>query len=209
MKSLNSLAAIFAILSAASPTCIPGIPDRPHIVPAPFNTGRDMPCSPPRDEGRYCYVKAGCGPDRDDAPRILQAVQKCNEGGTVVFDKSYLINSRLDLTFLRHIDIVITGEIHFTDDVYHWAEESFKYDYQNQSVFWKFGGEDVNIYGDLGKDKSVMDGHGQLFWEECFVNKTVSSRCSLPELGAFEGRDETNDFLSLPAPAPQANALCF
>lgn len=142
-----------------------------------------MPHSPPRDPSRYCYVKPGCGPERDDAPRILRAIEKCNNGGTVVFDKAYQINTRLDLTFLKHIDLVITGEIHFTDDVYHWAEESFKYDYQNQSVFWKFGGEDVNIYGDLGNEKSVINGHGQPFWQECRINKTLKR----PMLFAFDG----------------------
>lgn len=178
MRTISSISvtAVLGLLSAvsAASTCGPNIPDRPILVPGPFNPGKSMPCSPPRDAGRYCFVKPGCGSTRDDAPQILDAITKCNDGGTVVFDKTYQVNTQLDLTFLKHIDLVITGEIHFTDDVYHWAEESFKYDYQNQSVFWKFGGEDVNIYGDLGNEKSVINGHGQPFWVECRINKTVS-----------------------------------
>ena len=169
------MAVALGLLSSvsAAPSCGSDIPGRPVVIPHPFNSGKEMPISPPRDVDRYCHIRPGCGEDRDDAPQILHAIKKCNNGGTVVFDQKYQIKSRLDLTFLKHIDIVVTGEIHFTDDVYHWADESFKYDYQNQSVFWKWGGEDVNIYGDLGNGKSVINGHGQAFWKEGFINKTV------------------------------------
>jgi len=135
-----------------------------------------MPCSPARDAKRYCFVKPGTSEDRDDAPVILDAFHKCNNGGTVVFDSTYLIGSPLDLTFLNHIDVVITGEIHFdSSDVYYWAENSFKYEYQNQSVYWKWGGNDVNIYGDLSNEKSVIHGHGQEFWEAIQTNKSVGN----------------------------------
>ncbi|KAF6834764.1 exopolygalacturonase [Colletotrichum musicola] len=174
---LSLLAAASALLSASSAASVaspkPAIPKRPNVVPAPFNAGRSMPFSPPREKGRYCYVKPGCGKKRDDAAGVLDAFEKCNDGGTVVFDKSYLISSPLDLTFLKHIDIVITGEIAFNDDPYYWAENSFKFDFQNQSVFWKLGGEDFNIYGDLGNDKSVIDGRGQAYWEEIQTNKSL------------------------------------
>ena len=146
-----------------------------------------MPFSPDREQGRYCPVEPGNHDEDnvDDAPTILRAMKECNNGGTVVFDKKYYISSPLDLTFLSHIDVAITGEIHFVDNVHLWAEQSFKYEFQNQSVFWKFGGEDVNIYGDLGNDKSVIDGHGQAYWEEARKNKTVrpkfSFRCVEPD----------------------------
>jgi galacturan 1,4-alpha-galacturonidase len=32
----------------------------------------------------------------------------------------------------------------------------------------------VNIYGDLSREKSVIDGHGQPYWEEIQTNKSVS-----------------------------------
>ncbi|EGY16444.1 exopolygalacturonase [Verticillium dahliae VdLs.17] len=172
-------------LALASPNGSPqSIPRRPSIEAAPYNTGRALPVSPARDEDRYCHVPASCSHGGDDAPRILAAVKKCNNGGTVVLDKVYRIASPLDLTFLQHIDIIITGEIHFADeDVYYWAENSFKYKFQNQSVFWKLGGEDVNIYGDLGNDQSVIDGHGQAYWEEIRTNKSLFR----PMLFAFDG----------------------
>lgn len=153
------------------------LPKRPIITPAPYGTGKDFPYSPPRDEGRYCYVEPGPanGTTRDDAPEILKAFQDCNGGGTIVLDQSYLIGSPLDLTFLEHVDVVITGEVAFDDsDVYYWARNSFKYAFQNMSSFWKVGGEDINIYGDLSNNRSVINGRGQAYWEENSRNSSVS-----------------------------------
>jgi galacturan 1,4-alpha-galacturonidase len=169
-----------------------GIPQRPDIKPWPYNTGQPMPLSPPRDEDRYCHVTAPCHPREDSAPRILKAFEECNDGGTVVLDQVYLISSPLDLTFLQHVDVVITGEVHFDDsDVYYWAENSFKLPFQNMSAFWLVGGEDVNIYGDLSNDASVLDGHGQAYWEEIETNKTVSNtqRQGMPtDFTSFSGQ---------------------
>ncbi|CRJ80202.1 hypothetical protein BN1708_000186 [Verticillium longisporum] len=163
-----------------SPQLLVGLLNLPSLALAsPHASPQSIP-----DDQRYCHVPASCSHGGDDAPRILAAIKKCNNGGTVVLDKVYRIASPLDLTFLQHIDIVITGEIHFADeDVYYWAENSFKYKFQNQSVFWKLGGEDVNIYGDLGNDKSVIDGHGQAYWEEIRTNKSLFR----PMLFAFDG----------------------
>ncbi|KAI0380975.1 glycoside hydrolase family 28 protein [Hypomontagnella monticulosa] len=186
LNSVGSFVAALALLSPALATGHNKIPSRPDVVPGPYNFGRPMPHSPPRHKGRYCHVKQGCDKDRDDGPNIVRALHQCNNGGTVVFDKSYVIGSPLDLTFLKHIDIVITGNIAFDDsDVYYWANNSFKYEFQNQSVYWKLGGEDVNIYGDLTLEegKSVIDGKGQAFWEEMAVNKALFR----PMLFAFDG----------------------
>ncbi|KAI1081031.1 glycoside hydrolase family 28 protein [Whalleya microplaca] len=182
--SVILLVAIFTSLSSALLTYNTNIPARPHLEPSPFNARQALPISPPRTIGRYCHVQPGRRRARDDAPQIFRAFEDCNDGGTVVLDKSYLIGSPLDLTFLKHVDVVITGEIAFDDsDVYYWADNSFKYAFQNQSVFWKLGGEDVNIYGDLGNELSVIDGRGQAYWEEIQTNKTLLR----PLLFAFDG----------------------
>lgn len=176
MKSNCIIAAVLSLAAFASAfgSRPAGVPPRPNVVPAPFDSGRPMPFSPPRDEGRFCHVKPSCN-GSDTAPRILRAFEECNDGGTIVLDHSYRIGSPLDLTFLKHVDVVITGEVHFSDDdVYYWAENSFKFSFQNQSTFWKFGGEDINIYGDLTNGKSLIDGHGQAYWEEIVTNKTVN-----------------------------------
>lgn len=172
-NSIFSVTALLALatLSLSAPS---DIPKRPSLQPWPYNTGQAMPFSPPRDEHRRCHVPRSCNPRDDAGPRILKAFERCNDGGTVVLDKVYWIASPLDLTFLRHVDVVITGEVHFEDsDVYYWADESFKYPFQNTSSFLKVGGEDVNIYGDLSNDQSVIDGHGQAYWKEIETNSTV------------------------------------
>ncbi|KAJ4992889.1 exopolygalacturonase [Stagonosporopsis vannaccii] len=162
------------------------LPSRPVLKAAPFGTGRELPHSPPRHPKRRCFVKPGASDTRDDARAIYQAFEHCNNGGTVILDKIYHIASPLDLTFLKHVDVVLTGELHFDDsDVYYWAENSFKYQYQNQSVFWKIGGRDVNIFGDLSKEGSVIHGHGQAYWLETLTNKSLRR----PMLFAFDGME--------------------
>lgn len=176
MSKLLSAAAICALVTsvAGNPKPHNDLPERPHVVAAPYGTGKVFPYSPPRSSKDLCYVKPTKGKKRDDGPRILKAFKKCNKGGTIVLDKNYTIASPLDLTWLSHVDVVITGEIHFKSDPYYWAENSFKYDFQNMSSFWKIGGNDVNIYGDLSNDQSLLDGHGQDYWKEYVTNKTVS-----------------------------------
>ncbi|KAK2760251.1 hypothetical protein FQN54_002319 [Arachnomyces sp. PD_36] len=183
MKWFESIYAIGAFIPVVLSSAPSSIPQRPSIEATPYNTGRSQPDSPPRDKDRYCFVQPSSDGE-DDAPVIFKAFQECNDGGTVVLDQVYQIGSPLDITFLRHVDVVITGEIHFDDrDVYYWAENSFKFDFQNQSTFWKWGGEDINIYGDLSNDESVIDGHGQAYWEEIQTNKTLLR----PMLFAFDG----------------------
>ncbi|KAH6644374.1 exopolygalacturonase [Boeremia exigua] len=161
------------------------LPSRPTLKAAPFDTGKAFPHSPPRNPKRRCFVEPGKKEPRDDARAIYKAFEKCNNGGTIILDDIYHIKSPLDLTFLQHIDVVLTGELHFDDDVYHWAEHSFKYDFQNQSVFWKWGGKDVNIYGDLSKEGSLIDGHGEAYWLETLTNKSLRR----PMLFAFDGME--------------------
>ncbi|KAI1768985.1 glycoside hydrolase family 28 protein [Hypoxylon sp. FL1150] len=192
--SPGTIVAILGFLSSASATGHAKIPSRPNVVPGPYDAGQAMPVSTPRDAARYCYVKQDCGADRDDAPRIKQALEECNNGGTVVFDKSYVIGSPLDLTFLRHVDIVITGSVAFDDsDVYYWQDNSYKYAFQNQTVFWKIGGEDVNIYGDLSlpEGKSVIDGRGQAYWE-ALQNDSALYRPILLALDGMKGATMSN-----------------
>ncbi|KAL6918457.1 hypothetical protein FSHL1_009893 [Fusarium sambucinum] len=175
MSKFLSAAALCALVTsvAGDPKPSHDLPKRPHVVAAPYGTGKAFPHSPPRNSKDFCYVKPTKGKKRDDAPRILKAFKKCNKGGTIVLDKNYTIASPLDLTWLSHVDVVITGEVHFKSDPYYWAENSFKYDFQNMSSFWKIGGKDIHIYGDLSNEQSVLDGHGQAYWEEAATNKTL------------------------------------
>ncbi|KAI1094407.1 glycoside hydrolase family 28 protein [Rostrohypoxylon terebratum] len=194
LDSIGSLVVALCHVSLAAAKRCGTIPPRPVITPGPYDTGMAMPHSPPRDVNRYCHVSQARGRDRDDAPHILRALQECNNGGTIVFDKSYLIGSPLDLTFLKHVDLVITGSIAFDDsDVYYWQNNSFKYTFQNQSVFWKIGGEDVNVYGDLSLEegKSVIDGKGEAYWE-AVQNDSSLLRPMLFALDGMKGATMSN-----------------
>lgn len=70
----------------------------------PYHPGTPMPVSPPRT--KTCIVKANSD-GTDDSANILEAINKCNDGGRVVFpkDKNFTIGTALDLTFLKHIDL--------------------------------------------------------------------------------------------------------
>ncbi|RSL94785.1 hypothetical protein CEP52_012437 [Fusarium oligoseptatum] len=183
LGNLVSVSALCALLSPALAKPSYGLPKRPHIEASPYNSGKDFPAPSKRDHHRYCYVKPGKGSDSNDASRIFKAFKKCNNGGTIVLDKEYTVASPLDLTWLKHVDVVITGEVNFKPDPYYWADNSFKFPFQNMSSFWKVGGEDIHIYGDLSNEQSVLDGHGQAYWKEIETNKTLLR----PILFTFEG----------------------
>ncbi|TDZ23529.1 Exopolygalacturonase A [Colletotrichum orbiculare MAFF 240422] len=146
------------------------VPPRPSIVPFPKTPTRPLPVSPPRDPSRVCVVCPKT--NGDSAAAILKAARDCNDGGTVVFvpDATYTIASRVDLTFLKHIDFAILGTVVFKDDVEYWQTNTFAYRYQNVNLMWRFGGEDVNIYG-LGQ--GTIEGLGQTWWNALAGNATV------------------------------------
>lgn len=138
---------------------------RPNLQWGPKSPGHAFPHSPKRH--KTCYVPS-CG--SNDAPEILKAFKRCNRGGTVVLNEEYVIASPLDLTFLESVDVAITGTIKFTNDIDFWVVNSFKYDFQNSSAFWRFGGKDVNIYGG---GHGLIDGNGQAWYDRFAVEPTL------------------------------------
>lgn len=140
---------------------------RPNIEPFPHNSGRARPYSPPRTKS--CSV-AALGDEKDDAPQILAAFQDCNNGGTIVLDQDYTIATALDLTFLDSVDVALSGSITFKADIDYWVENSFKYDFQLSTAFWKIGGKDVNIYGG---GVGFIDGNGQPWWDAFASNSSL------------------------------------
>jgi galacturan 1,4-alpha-galacturonidase len=140
---------------------------RPEIKAWPYNPGGAFPVSPHRVKS--CYVKASNN-GGDDAGSILHAFHTCNNGGTVVLAANYTIASPLDLTFLKHVDVAITGTINFAPDLSYWTEHSFKYAYQDATAFWRFGGEDVNIFG-LGV--GLINGNGQPWYDAAATNTSL------------------------------------
>jgi galacturan 1,4-alpha-galacturonidase len=141
---------------------------RPNIQPGPIQPYKAFPKSTPRT--KTCFVKPSCTEGRDDGPKIMAAMKDCNDGGTVVLDKEYNVCSPMDLRFLKHIDIAITGTITWCDDVDHWLPLLFKYEYQYAAAQWVIGGEDVNIYG---AGVGTLDGKGQKWYDRFDTNRTL------------------------------------
>lgn len=122
------------------------IPNRPIVKSFPKQPSSSFPSSPPRNPHRVCTVSTH---HADAGPAILAAARECNHGGTVYFPAghNYTIATVLDLTFLANIDFAILGNIKFKDDLTYWQAHAFQYAFQSASLFWRFGGRDVNIYG--------------------------------------------------------------
>lgn len=180
----NAAVLLTAAACVAAGPLLDSSPGRPDVTFSPKQPFRSMPKSPARTW--VCNVEAS-GDGKDDSQNIINALNRCNYGGHVVFgkDKNYTIAKALDMTFLRHIDIGtfmckclcihrafriyesnhfaridIRGRITFTDDMDYWQKHSFKYTFQNESTFFKIGGEDVNIYGG-----GELYGNGPTWWK--------------------------------------------
>ncbi|KAI2639348.1 polygalacturonase [Xylaria nigripes] len=171
LRKVIEVAAILAGVAIAKPVFnshAEGVVlSRPNIQPFPHNSGRALPHSPCRTKS--CSVKA-LGREEDDAPKILEAFHDCNYGGIVVLDGNYTIATALDLTFLNGVDVALSGSISFKPDIDYWVANSFKYDFQNSSAFWKIGGKDVNIYGG---GVGLINGNGQPWWDSFASNASL------------------------------------
>ncbi|KAI8579474.1 hypothetical protein K450DRAFT_288174 [Umbelopsis ramanniana AG] len=153
-KAWSSLVVAVASLSVASALRHHHYPQRP-----PYTRGHGKTCTlTPKGHGA------------DDAPNILAAAHKCNNGGKVVLPagKNFTIGSPLDLTFLKNVDLEFAGRITFTNDTDFWQNNSYYLTYQNASTFWLIGGENTNIYGG-----GVIDGNGQPWYDLYAKNPLV------------------------------------
>ncbi|KAM5355149.1 hypothetical protein ACJ41O_001795 [Fusarium nematophilum] len=142
-------------------------PKRPHHEPTPLQPYKAFPHSPPRR--KTCFVKPG-KKGGDDASKILRAFKKCNNGGTVVLDKEYTICTPLDLRFLKHIDVALTGTVKFCDDVDRWLPRTFQFPFQDGSSWWLWGGKDINLYG---AGTGTIDGNGQAWYDAHAADSSV------------------------------------
>jgi galacturan 1,4-alpha-galacturonidase len=78
--------------------------NRPIVIPGPYPPSVPFPNPPGRT--RVCTVKTNGG-GVDDSQNILDAFNKCNNGGHVIFptNTTYTIGKTMDWSFLRSIDI--------------------------------------------------------------------------------------------------------
>ncbi|KAH0369259.1 PGX, glycoside hydrolase family 28 protein, partial [Aureobasidium melanogenum] len=133
---------------------------RPKTDISPKKPFKPFPSSPSRN--RVCYVSSHNDGVTDDSNYILSAINKCNNGGHVIFSEGqkYVIGTALNLTNLNHIDLDIQGYVQFTNDTDYWQANAFKQVFQNATTFFQLGGNDVNVYGG-----GFLDGNGQVWYD--------------------------------------------
>ncbi|KAJ5539026.1 hypothetical protein N7513_007358 [Penicillium frequentans] len=112
--------------------------------------------------GNVCTVKAR-GHQKDDVENILQAFEKCDNGGTVIFpeDQSYWIATRLN-PVLTDVKIEWRGKWTFSDDLSYWRNNSYPIAFQNHHAGFVISGNGISIdgYGTGG-----IDGNGNVWYD--------------------------------------------
>lgn len=99
----------------------------------------------------------------DDVPSVLQAFSQCGNGGRVIFeDGVFNMKQVLNTTGLRDCDVILKGQLLFSDDIPYWLANSIWVVYQNQHTAWLFGGENVRFIGQGG----YFNGNGQAWYTE-------------------------------------------
>nr|XP_036577236.1 glycoside hydrolase family 28 protein [Colletotrichum truncatum]KAF6784175.1 glycoside hydrolase family 28 protein [Colletotrichum truncatum] len=88
-----------------------------------------------------CPVAGGTS---NDSPAILAALKQCNNGGTVVLDKTYTIGSVLQTDALSNIAIQLSGTINLSTDLNYWQKNSIQLNYQNAYTAWAIGGSNIH-----------------------------------------------------------------
>ncbi|KAL9624270.1 MAG: hypothetical protein Q9160_001517 [Pyrenula sp. 1 TL-2023] len=92
-----------------------------------------------------CEVPGGTS---DDGPAIKAALIQCNNGGTVVLDKSYTIGTVLQTTGLSNVAIQLSGTVNLaSNDLSYWQKNSYQLTYQNAYTSWLISGSGIHIYG--------------------------------------------------------------
>ncbi|KAL3478848.1 Exopolygalacturonase X-2 [Aspergillus californicus] len=166
--ALGVLLAITPVHVLASPG-YPKVPQRPSIQPGPYHPYKAIPLDTRRNRQKVCNVKPG-RKGSDDGPRIRDALRKCNNGGTVVLDKEYTVCSPLDLRFLKHIDVALTGKVEFCPEIEFWQQNLFEFHFQDAASWWVWGGEDIHLYG---SGTGEIHGNGQAWYDAYAVNGSI------------------------------------
>ncbi|OJI99083.1 hypothetical protein ASPVEDRAFT_187031 [Aspergillus versicolor CBS 583.65] len=115
---------------------------------------------PPR---QTCIVPASGTNKTDDAPAIISAFKRCGRGGKVVFQPTtYYVNSAMNISWLRDVDVDIQGKLLWSTDIPYWLNHSLPVGYQNQSTAWILGGDNVRVNG---HGIGTFDGNGDYWYE--------------------------------------------
>ena len=132
-----------------------------------------------RKEGRVCTV---IPEGHDDSPSIISAFAQCKKDASVVFlNETYHVERVMSTHGLRNVTVDIKGTLlvclayvlmrcsgilttrseQWGTDTTYWINNSLPLGYQNQSVAWDFGGDDIFW---TGHGYGTFNGNGQIWW---------------------------------------------
>ncbi|PYI07414.1 CobW domain protein, partial [Aspergillus sclerotiicarbonarius CBS 121057] len=108
-------------------------------------------------------IRASKNAADDVSADFLWGLQRANHGGRLLLKEGekYVIGKKLDLTFLDDIEVQLEGEIQFTNNITYWQANNFYYSFQKSITFWRWGGQDIKIFG-----SGVLNGNGQKWYDE-------------------------------------------
>ncbi|KAF2022434.1 glycoside hydrolase family 28 protein [Aaosphaeria arxii CBS 175.79] len=134
---------------------------------------------------RTCVVPASGTNQTDDAPAILKAFKKCGKGGRVVFeDKTYYVNSALNITWLEDVEIDVYGTLLWSTDIQYWLNNSLPVGYQNQSTALVLGGNKVTLDG---HGQGIFNGNGDFWYRWISQQENSSNYPGRPHAVTFNG----------------------
>ncbi|KAI0028403.1 pectin lyase-like protein [Vararia minispora EC-137] len=99
----------------------------------------------------------------DDSSAIIAAFQLCSRDATVVFSNAtYHIEKVMSTHGLRNVTVDVHGTLLWGTDTDYWIKNSLPLGYQNQTLAWDFGGDDVSWYG---HGYGTFDMNGQIWYD--------------------------------------------
>jgi galacturan 1,4-alpha-galacturonidase len=118
--------------------------------------------SPPPSHRPKFYIRPSRSSTDDISADLLNGLKKANHGGTLVLPKgqTFVIGKKLDLTFLKDIEVNLEGEILFTDNITYWQNNYYYHPFQKSISYWKWGGKDIRIFGN-----GTLNGNGQAWYD--------------------------------------------
>ncbi|TFK93041.1 glycoside hydrolase family 28 protein [Polyporus arcularius HHB13444] len=112
--------------------------------------------------GNVCTVVPE-GNGRDDSPSIISAFAQCKKDASVVFlNRTYHVERVMSTHGLRNVTVDVKGTLLWGTNTTYWINNSLPLGYQNQSVAWDFGGD--NIFW-TGHGYGTFDGNGQIWYD--------------------------------------------
>ncbi|KHN97248.1 Pectin lyase fold protein [Metarhizium album ARSEF 1941] len=116
------------------------------------------------EKRKMCIIRANKKELKDDAPRIMKALNgKCRTKSIVYLpDCVYNIMSNMTTMYLNDVKIIQMGRLLWSPDIDYWRSVAMPIGFQNQTTVWYFGGDRV-IWDGYGH--GTLDGNGQVWYD--------------------------------------------